>query len=202
MTNNQSQKHTARNILIGVAIIVVGLIMIGVNTYNGLAKQNQKVESAWSQVQNVMQRRYDLVPNLVNSVKGSMKQEQKVFGDIAAARKSYNSASSTKEKISANAKLDQSVGTLVNVIQENYPDLKSNENVQTLMTQLEGTENRISVERKRYNDAVQTYNQSMVTFPKNIFANMMGLGQKPYFKASTNAQNAPTVNFDDTTDGK
>lgn len=202
MTNNQSQKHTARNILIGVAIIVVGLIMIGVNTYNGLAKQNQKVESAWSQVQNVMQRRYDLVPNLVNSVKGSMKQEQKVFGDIAAARKSYNSASSTKEKISANAKLDQSVGTLVNVIQENYPDLKSNENVQTLMTQLEGTENRISVERKRYNDAVQTYNQSVVTFPKNIFANMMGLGQKPYFKASTNAQNAPTVNFDDTTDGK
>lgn len=198
----KQQRHTTRNILIVVAIIVVALIMMGVQTYNSLAKQNQKVEASWSQVQNVMQRRYDLVPNLVNSVKGSMKQEQKVFGDIADARKSYNNASTAKDKISANAKLDQSVGTLVNVIQENYPDLKSNENVQTLMTQLEGSENRISVERKRYNETVQTYNQSVVTFPKNIFANMMGLGQKPYFKASNNAQNAPSVNFDDTTDGK
>lgn len=196
------QKHTGRNILIGVAIVIVGLIMVGIGTYNSLAKQNQKVESSWSQVQNVMQRRYDLVPNLVNAVKGSMKQEQKVFGDIADARKQYSQASSTKDKIKANTQLDQSVGTLVNVIQENYPELKSNDNVQTLMTQLEGSENRISVERKRYNDSVQTYNQSVVTFPKNIFANMMGLGQKPYFKASTNAQNAPNVNFDDVTDGK
>lgn len=196
------QKHTGRNILIGVAIVIVGLIMIGIGTYNSLAKQNQKVESSWSQVQNVMQRRYDLVPNLVNTVKGSMKQEQKVFGDIADARKQYSQASSTKDKIKANTQLDQSVGTLVNVIQENYPELKSNDNVQTLMTQLEGSENRIAVERKRYNESVQTYNQSVVTFPKNIFANMMGLGQKPYFKASTNAQNTPSVDFDDVTEGE
>lgn len=104
--------------------------------------------------------------------------------------------------MAANAKLDQSVGTLVNVIQENYPQLKSNENVQTLMTQLEGTENRIAVERKRYNDAVQSYNQNVVTFPKNIFANAMGMGQKPYFKATKAAETAPKVDFSDTTDGK
>lgn len=201
METNQS-KHTTRNVLIGVAIIVVGFIAIAIGTYNSLAKQEQKVDAAWSQVENVMQRRYDLVPNLVNAVKGSMKQEQKVFGSIASARKSYSSASSTKDKISANSKLDKSVGTLVSVIQENYPDLKSNDQVSTLMTQLEGSENRISVERKRYNAAVQTYNESVVTFPKNIFANMMGLGQKTYFKADSNASKAPTVNFDDTSDGK
>ncbi|WP_416353199.1 LemA family protein [Agrilactobacillus fermenti] len=200
--NNGSKKHTSRNILIIIGIVVVALIAMGIGTYNSLAKQSQTVDAAWSQVENVMQRRYDLVPNLVNSVKGSMKQEQKVFGDIADARKSYGNAKTAKEKIDANAQLDQSVGTLVNVIQENYPELKSNNNVQTLMTQLEGTENRIAVERKRYNEAVQSYNQNVVSFPKNILANMMGLGQKTYFKADTNAQKAPTVNFDDTTNGK
>ncbi|KRN27935.1 hypothetical protein IV38_GL001775 [Lactobacillus selangorensis] len=180
-------------------LIVLLVILLlggwGISTYNSLAKESQQVDAAASQVQNVMQRRYDLVPNLVNSVKGSMQQEQKVFGQIADARKSYNTASSGTAKNKANNELDQSVGTLINVINEKYPDLKSNENVQTLMTQLEGSENRISVERKRYNTAVEKYNQSVVTFPKNIFANMMGLGKKPYFKADTKAQEAPQVDL-------
>ncbi|MFD1901972.1 LemA family protein [Enterococcus termitis] len=181
--------------LIGVVLLVV----FGISQYNGLAKKEQSVESQWSQVENVMQRRADLVPNLVNSVKGSMQQEQKVFGDIAKAREAYGSANNDSDKIKASQELDQSVGTLINVINENYPELKSNDNVQTLMTQLEGTENRISVERKRYNDVVKEYNEQVVSFPKNIFANMMGLGKKDYFKADPTASSVPSVNFDDST---
>ncbi|MEI5993468.1 LemA family protein [Candidatus Enterococcus mansonii] len=189
------------NVKIGlIALIVVILFGIfGISQYNGLAKKEQSVESQWSQVENVMQRRADLVPNLVNSVKGSMQQEQKVFGDIAKAREAYGSANKDSDKIKASQELDQSVGTLINVINENYPELKSNNNVQTLMTQLEGTENRISVERKRYNDVVKEYNEQVVSFPKNIFANMMGLGKKEYFKAEPTASSVPSVNFDNST---
>lgn len=183
-----------------IALIVIVLIgVFGISQYNGLAKKEQSVESQWSQVENVMQRRADLVPNLVNSVKGSMQQEQKVFGDIAKAREAYGSANNDSDKIKASQELDQSVGTLINVINENYPELKSNNNVQTLMTQLEGTENRISVERKRYNDVVKEYNEQVVSFPKNIFANMMGLGKKDYFKADPTASTVPSVNFDNST---
>jgi len=180
-------------------IVIVLLVVFGVSQYNGLAKKEQSVESQWSQVENVMQRRADLVPNLVNSVKGSMQQEQKVFGDIAKAREAYGSANNDSDKIKASQELDQSVGTLINVINENYPELKSNDNVQTLMTQLEGTENRISVERKRYNEVVKEYNEQVVSFPKNIFANMMGLGKKDYFKADPTASTVPSVNFDNST---
>ncbi|MBM7690494.1 LemA family protein [Enterococcus ureilyticus] len=183
-----------------IALIVIVLIGIfGISQYNGLAKKEQSVESQWSQVENVMQRRADLVPNLVNSVKGSMQQEQQVFGDIAKAREAYGSANNDSDKIKASQELDQSVGTLINVINENYPELKSNDNVQTLMTQLEGTENRISVERKRYNDVVKEYNEQVVSFPKNIFANIMGLGKKDYFKADPTASSVPSVNFDNST---
>lgn len=183
-----------------IAVIVIVLIgVFGISQYNGLAKKEQSVESQWSQVENVMQRRADLVPNLVNSAKGSMQQEQKVFGDIAKAREAYGSANNDSDKIKASQELDQSVGTLINVINENYPELKSNDNVQTLMTQLEGTENRISVERKRYNDVVKEYNEQVVSFPKNIFANMMGLGKKDYFKADPTASTVPSVNFDNST---
>lgn len=180
-------------IIVGV-IVILGLGFIGI--YNGLAGKNQAVEAQWSQVENEMQRRYELIPNLTNSVKGSMKQEKDVFGNIAEARKSYGSAQTAKEKMDANAKMDQSVGALINVIQENYPQLQSNKNVQTLMVQLEGTENRIATERRRYNLSVQDYNRDVVSFPKNVFANMMGMGKKPYFKAAEGAQKTPEVNFD------
>lgn len=179
-----------------VLAIVVVLGAMGIGTYNSLAKQNQEVDAQWSQVENVMQRRYDLIPNLVSAVKGSMKQEQKVFGQIADARKSYGSATTAKEKATADNKINSSVGTLINVIQENYPDLKSNSNVATLMTQLEGSENRIAVERRRYIEEVKTYNQSVVTFPKNILASMMGMGKKAEFKANPDADTAPKVDLD------
>jgi len=178
-----------------IAAVVVVLGIFGISTYNSLAKENQSVEAQWSQVENVMQRRADLIPNLVNAVKGSMKQEQTVFGDIAKARENYSAAKSTTDKADADAQLNQSVGTLINVINEKYPDLKSNSQVETLMTQLEGSENRISVERKRYIDDVKTYNQHVVSFPKNIFAGMMGLGKKDTFKASPGADKVPTVDL-------
>lgn len=193
MKNNK----TRVGLIVVIAIVLLGVF--GVSQYNGLAKKEQSVESQWSQVENVMRCRADLVPNLVNSVKGSMQQEQKVFGDIAKAREAYGSANNDSDKIKASQELDQSVGTLINVINENYPELKSNDNVQTLMTQLEGTENRISVERKRYNDVVKEYNEQVVSFPKNIFANMMGLGKKDYFKADPTASTVPSVNFDNST---
>lgn len=176
-------------------VIVAICLIFGIGTYNSLAKQNQAVEAQWGQVENVMQRRADLVPNLVNAVKGNMGQEQKVFGDIAEARKSYANASSTTDKAKADDQLNKSVGTLINVIKENYPTLQSSNQVNTLMTQLEGSENRISVERKRYIDQVRDYNQSVVTFPKNIFASMMGLGKKDTFKATPAAQTVPNVDF-------
>ena len=191
------KNKTKQGWLIGLVIGLVVLIGIVVGMYNSLVKSEQAVESQWSQVETVLQRRYDLIPNLVNAVKGSMKHEDKVFSEIATARKAYGSASTTSEKIKANAQLDQSVGTLVSVIGENYPKLQSNENVQTLMTQLEGSENRISVERRRYNQAIETYNKSVATFPKNLMAGMMGFEKKTYFKADTNASKAPVVDLDD-----
>lgn len=190
-------KSSRRMLWIGIPLLVI-LMIVGsfIGTYNSLAKSKQDVDKSWSQVENVMQRRYDLIPNLVNAVKGSMKQEQKVFGDIAQARKSYGNATTASDKMKADAKINSSVGTLINAISENYPELKSNENVNNLMTQLEGTENRISVERKRYNESVQSYNNSIVTFPRNMIAGMMGYHQMDYFKADGEAQKAPTVNLD------
>ncbi|WP_261806542.1 LemA family protein [Lapidilactobacillus luobeiensis] len=188
---------TKQGWLIGLVIGLVALIGIMIGMYNSLVKSEQAVESQWSQVETVLQRRYDLIPNLVSAVKGSMKHEDKVFSEISSARKAYGSATTTSEKIKANAQLDQSVGTLVNVIGENYPKLQSNENVQTLMTQLEGSENRISVERRRYNQTIESYNKSVATFPKNILAGMMGFQKKAYFKADTKASTAPVVDLDD-----
>lgn len=186
---------TKRNIWIAVGVVVAVIVIYSISSYNSLAKSNQDVKSQASQVENVMNRRYDLIPNLVNSVKGSMKQEKDVFGDIAKARQNYSNASSTAKKADASAQLDQSVGTLINVIREDYPELNSNKNVSTLMTQLEGSENRIATERKRYNEKVSDFNKSVVTFPKNIFANMYGFHQKEYFKASDKAKENPKVNF-------
>lgn len=189
-------KNNNKTIWISIAAVVAVIVIFAVSTYNGLAKRSQDVDAQWSQVDTVLQRRYDLVPNLVSSVKGSMKQEKDVFGDIAKARQNYNKADSTEEKATANNELDQSVGTLINVIREDYPELKSNENVATLMTQLEGSENRISTERHRYNEKVGDYNKSLVTFPRNIFAGMFGFHAKDYFKADDNAKSAPKVDFE------
>ena len=178
--------------------ILLLFIMIGgwwIATSNHINNQKKDEEQQWSQGQNVMQRRYDLVPNLTASVKGSMKQEQKVFGDIAKARQAYSSANTPKEKMKADTQLNQSTGMLINVIHERYPKLESNQNVRDLMTQLEGSENRIATERQNYIATVRAYNQSVVNFPSSIVANAKDCHTIPYYKADSQAQSAPKVNL-------
>ena len=155
---------------------MIALIFFGqyVSVRNTLVTKNEAVKAAWSQVDIVLQRRADLIPNLVETVKGYAKQEQTVFGDIAKARSALLSAGTPQQKIAANGQLDSALGRLL-VIVENYPQLKSNENFLRLQDELAGTENRIAVERKRYNDTLQDYNTYVQMFPHNIFAGMGGI---------------------------
>ena len=183
-------------IVIGV-LVLIALIAFGqyVGVRNSLVAKNEGVKSAWSQVDIVLQRRADLIPNLVETVKGYAKQEQTVFGDIARARSTLLSAGTPEQKIAANQQLDGALGRLL-VIVENYPQLRSNENFLRLQDELAGTENRIAVERKRYNDTLQDYNTYVQQFPHNIFAGWAGF--KPnsaYFAASEGSREAPRVNF-------
>jgi LemA protein len=183
-------------IVIGVLVLIV-LIAFGqyVGVRNTLVAKNEAVKSAWSQVDIVLQLRADLIPNLVETVKGYAKQEQTVFGDIARARSALLSSGTPEQKIAANRQLDGALGRLLLIV-ENYPQLKSNENFMRLQDELAGTENRIAVERKRYNDTLQDFNTYVQQFPHNIFANWAGF--KPnnaYFTASEGSREAPKVNF-------
>ena len=187
-------------IVVLVVVVVIGLaalIFFGqyVGVRNTLVSKNEAVKSAWSQVDIVLQRRADLIPNLVETVKGYAQQEQTVFGDIAKARSALLSAGTPQEKIAANGQLDGALGRLLLIV-ENYPQLKSNENFLRLQDELAGTENRIAVERKRYNDTLQDYNTYVQQFPNNIFANWAGFKPNPaYFAASEASREAPKVNF-------
>ena len=179
--------------------IIVLLLIVGFSSYVGAKNQmvtkNETVKAAWSQVDIVLQRRADLIPNLVETVKGFALQEQTVFGDIAKARSRLLSASTPADKISANQQLDGALGRLL-VVVENYPQLKSNENFLRLQDELAGTENRIAVERKRYNDALQDYNTFIGLFPNSIWAGMAGFKRNDaYFAASEGAKTAPKVDF-------
>lgn len=178
-------------IILAVVVIVGGYFW---TFYNGLVKQTQAINAQWGQVENQFQRRFDLIPNLVNSVKGAMAQEQQVFEDITEARTRYAGAQTQDEKVQAASQVESALGRLL-VIMENYPQLKSIETVQTLMAQLEGTENRIAVERGRYNDAIQPYNTKTTTLPGKWIAPMFGFSSKPYFEAAEGAENAPQVNL-------
>src|SRR6201982_2489993 len=180
-----------------IVVVVLILICFGmyVSTKNTLVAKNEAVKSAWSQVDVVLQRRADLIPNLVETVKGITKQEQTVFGEIAQARSQLLSANGPADKIAANQRLDGALGRLL-ALYENYPQLKSNENFLRLQDELAGTENRISVERKRYNDTLQDYNTYVQQFPHNVFASWAGF--KPnnaYFTAAEGSRTVPKVDF-------
>ncbi len=178
-----------------VAFITMVLVISSISSYNGLAAADQDVQGKWGQVENVMQRRSDLITNEVEVVKGYVKHEEKVFGDIAAARSVlYNGSSDINSKLAADEQL-ASYARSVLVLVENYPDLKASEQFINLQTQIEGSENRVSVERKRFIDSVQTYNTKVTRFPGNIFARIMGYEVRDYFKASPGAQEAPKVQF-------
>ena len=183
-------------VVIGVLVLIV-LMLFGqyVGIKNTLVTKNEAVKAAWSQVDIVLQRRADLIPNLVETVKGYAQQEQTVFGDIAKARSALLSAGSPQDKIAANQQLDGALGRLLLIV-ENYPQLKSNENFLRLQDELAGTENRIAVERKRYNDALQDYDTYIQKFPNNIYAGWAGFKpNEAYFAATEQSRQVPKVNF-------
>ena len=187
-----------KGLIVIIILAVISLAAFGqyVSVRNTLVTKNEGVKAAWSQVVIVLQRRADLIPNLVETVKGYAKQEQTVFGDIARARSALLSAGTPAGKIAANNQLDGAIGRLM-VLVENYPQLKSNENFMRLQDELAGTENRIAVERKRYNDALQDYNTYIQLFPHNIFAGWAGFkANDAYFKAAEGSREVPKVNFE------
>lgn len=178
-------------VIIGlVAVLVLG----GIMSYNGLVTMNENVNGKWSQIENQLQRRADLIPNLVSTVKGYAAHEQQAIQSVADARAKLAGAQGPAAKAQANADLNNSLSRLL-VIAENYPNLKADKNFRALMDELSGTENRIAVARKDYNDAVQVYNTKIRSFPTTIFAGMMGFGSKEYFKAEEGAQQVPKVQF-------
>ena len=186
-----------KGLIVVIVLVVIALIVGGqyIGVKNTLVAKDQAVKAAWSQVDIVLQRRADLIPNLVETVKGYAQQEVTVFGDIAKARSALLSAQTPSDKIAANGQLDGAIGRLLLVV-ENYPQLKSNENFMRLQDELAGTENRIAVERKRYNDTLQDYNTYVQQFPNNIFAGWAGFKPNPaYFAASEASREAPKVNF-------
>lgn len=180
--------------LIGILIVIVLIVIYGFSTYNSLVTLNVGADTQWKQVETNYQRRFDLIPNLVESVKGIMKQEQTIFTAIADARTRYSGATTPSDRAAAANQVESALGRLL-VITENYPQLKSSETVQTLMSQIEGTENRISVERMRYNQSVQAYNLKVMRIPSSIIASMTGFENREYFAAQAGAENAPKVSF-------
>jgi len=183
-----------------IALIVIDLLLLWfggtfVGHRNEMVRKRETVNAAWSQVDVVLQRRADLIPNLVETVKGFAAHEEKVFGDIAAARAAMMGAKTPQEKIAANGQLDSALSRLL-VVVENYPQLRSNENFLRLQDELAGTENRIAIERRRYNETVQDYNTYISLFPNNIVAGLSGFTRNDaYFKTDEGARQAPKVNF-------
>ena len=188
-----------------VAAVAIVLACFGwvKSTYNGFVQQQEGVEAAWAQVENVYQRRADLIPNLVATMKDYAKHEQETLDKVVSARAKATqitvdptnlTAESLKKYQEAQGELGSALGKLL-AITENYPDLKANENFLQLQAQLEGTENRITVERKTFNEVAQTYNSAIRQFPGNILAGMFGFERKPYFEAESGAEKAPKVEF-------
>lgn len=194
-----------KSLTIGIVLVVVALFLFmgGCNSYNTFVEKEEEVENAWSKVQSAYQRRADLIPNLVNTVKGVAQFEQKTLTDVVNARSKATSVNIDPSNISAEklqefqqaqSQLSQSLGRLL-MITENYPELKANQSFLELQAQLEGTENRIKTERDRFNDKATEYNKSVRRFPGKLFAGIFGFSQKAQFQAEEGAQNAPKVEF-------
>ncbi|MGC2659845.1 MAG: LemA family protein [Bryobacteraceae bacterium] len=186
----------------GALIVVLILLVIGgilggsmVSSYNQLVAERNEINARWAEVDNTMKRRADLIPNLVETVKGYAKQEQTVIGEVTSARAALLGAQSPQDKIAANTQLSGALGRLL-VLQENYPDLKSNENFRRLMDELSRSENRIALARHDYNEAIRRYNTDVELFPKNITASVFGFTRNDsYFKADEEEKKVPAVHF-------
>jgi LemA protein len=173
-------------------LLVLGCSLAG--RYNRLVSVNESIDGAWAQVQTVLQRRSDLIPNLVETVKGYASHEREIFENVAEARGRLAGAMSPAEASAANSQLTSALGRLL-AIAENYPDLKASENFRQLQDELAGTENRIAVERRRYNETVRAYNVAVKRFPDNLVARIFGYGPREYFEAEEGAEKAPQVKF-------
>src|SRR6266481_9918973 len=189
---------TMKILLIVLGVLLLGGLMFGgkfVSVRNDLAVQNEAISGAWAQVDVALQRRADLIPNLVSTVKGFAKHEQEVIDSVTAARAALGGARNPQEKIAANTQLDSAISRLL-VVAENYPNLKANENFLRLQDERAGTENRIAVERRKYNEVVQRYNTQLALFPNNLIASMAGFQRNPaYFTTEPGSRVAPKVAF-------
>ena len=191
-----------KSTIILIAVIAIAAIW-GISAYNGLVKMDESVSTAWSNVENQYQRRTDLIPNLVNTVKGYASHEKETFEAVVSARSkatqmTVDADNLTPEKLQEYQKAQGEIGAALGrllAITENYPELKANENFKELQAQLEGTENRISVERRNFNEVARSYNTAIRTFPKSLLAGMFGFEKRPYFEAEEGANKAPEVKF-------
>lgn len=188
---------------LGIAVVVLAIFFWFKSSYNGLVRMDEQVAAAWSQVENVYQRRADLIPNLVATVKGYAAHESTTLEEVVAARSratqvAVNADQLTPEKLAqfqaAQGELGSALGRLM-MLTENYPDLKASQNFSELQAELSGTENRITVERKKFNEVARAYNTAIRTFPRNLVANLFGFTQKSYFEAQAGAETAPVVSF-------
>lgn len=187
--------------VVPVAIVVALLLFIVlpmVASYNGLVGKESKVDQSFADLDAQLQRRYDLIPNLVNAVRGALNQEQAVFGELARARSAYAGARSPEDKANASNQVEAGLGRLLAIV-ENFPQLRSSENIRDLQTQLEGTENRIAQARRDYNGVVTDYNVSVRRFPRSILAGIFGFERKPPFEAAPESRQNPTVDLGNTT---
>jgi LemA protein len=208
MINNLNRikmnKKTRNLLILGAIVLVIVMIFSSIKgTYNNMVVMDEQVAGNWGQVENVYQRRADLIPNLVNTVKGYAEHEQETLQGVVEARAKATSTNIDASKLDAAALqsfqanqqgLSSALSKLM-VVVEKYPDLKANENFRDLQAQLEGTENRIAVERRNFNESVKTYNAFIRMFPKNMYANMFGFEKKAYFEAEKGAEKAPEVQF-------
>lgn len=177
-----------------IVIIFVVIALLFIPKYNSLVSAEENIDSKWAQVENQLQRRFDLIPNLVESVKGYANHEQEVITSITEARAQMGSANSPQEQAVANDALTGALSRLL-VVVENYPNLKADANFRQLMDELAGTENRLAVAREDYNNEVQQFNKHVKRFPGNLVAGMFGFEQKEYFKAAAGADKAPSIDF-------
>lgn len=186
----------------GIAILIAVLAVIGIiigiisGSYNGLVNQQEEVENKQSVISVQLQRRADLIPNFVNTVKGYSDYEQKTYTAVTEARNAVAGAKTAGEQTKAAEQLDSAISVWVNAVTEAYPELKANENYKALQDELAGSENRIATARKDYNDAAKSYNSSVRRFPKNIIASMFGFEKVEYFEAQAGSESVPQVSFD------
>ena len=194
MDNTSSGMSTGKIILIGAVVLILALVFGAFGSYNSLVNAKEDVSSEWANIQTQLQRRSDLIPNLVNTVKGYAAHETEIMTTISNARTKLHSASSVADKAEANNELSGALSRLM-VIVENYPNLKADSQYTALMDELSGTENRISTARIDYNEQVSRFNKKIKTFPSVIIANMFGFKEEEYFEATQGAETVPTVDF-------